>query len=712
MHIPYLVLFFLLSCISSFAQLPPFRFVGLPEQHRPTGNTVLMNDRILIYSDDETSTWNERRQRHYIYHRVTNTWSPLPHLDTLSERRTISVCNDSLICVNTGPFEKEFVIWNVDTDEMVVRGAHTGFGGSMLAVHPGSAVIQVEQDPFQLERFSVIRTSIPDGTINIEDAVPPESESVVLQIWSDGQDGIWLQTRNAIWWTDDFGTYKKAFVLSPIDNVTVSDDGKRVHVWRTDNLTTNDTVITLTDPLQPPAITEFPNAFTSSMWGKVDAANRVWSYSTGVADGFYVAANETPQPIRYARFDQRARLIDLHLGPGSWAVANTYAGIMVSEDEGVTWRLLPLPHRTYAVIDSLSSLQSVEVGGVMITATEVYHQQVDQSTFEIIGTDADLRRSRAQHWHHRNGSLLGIDGGKILFSDARGITYDPSGSSRSNAIAFVYRDTVYVRWTSSSGVTGLNIGHWTPGSTTLPYDRSLTSRFKNVYAVQEHSKGTWFGGYGNQWFYSSTGNVENLQTANMTTSLCSGFPLLIYANEINDSLVVLVGTSNACGVIAHPLNDLSSSTIRRRGTPFSFFGRLIRGHDQQLIGIASDPLSPEYVSDSVYILSPDMMSAKIRRFENITESRVFDIAYDSINRVYYALTERGLYRSDPVVTSVDEHVRRPSSIVLDPSAEIPLQTSWYTTLGQRIEPPTNSGVYLKIEFDDKGQMVTEKVLIP
>lgn len=710
MHFLRYIFTALIATSAAVAQLPPFRFIGLPERHSPTGQTILMNDRILIYSDDETSTWDQKRQRHYIYHRSTGKWSPLPNLDTLSGRRSIKTLNDSLILVNIGPYSEEFVIWNVDTDRFVIRGEHTRFSEAGLVVQPSFGCVQLEYLPSNLDELRLIVTSIPDGTVDVRTIKRPAGTDIMRQIFPHADSGFWLCTGNALWWTERFDTYAKVMDMSPTDQLTGGGDGIRIHVWSTGEGGQKNKTFTFTSPTKPPVITDYPDNFTNYIDGVIDSKYRIWGYKTGVADGFYVASSETPDAVRYGRFDLRTRVSDIYVGPRSWMSAITTSGLMISEDEGDTWRQVELPHRTYVTIDSLSSIQPIEGGGVTITAVDLYQLNDGNDEFDRIGTDVDLRNASIERWYRRDGSWLGLNWGRILVSDPRGITDDPDGSTRANASAFVYNDTVFVRWTSSVNVKGLNIGPWNPNSTSLLYNYAARWRFEHVYTVKELSNGTWFGGSGLQWAFSPTRKVEDIKTARMTSSLCPGPGLLVHANERPDSLIVLAEIGMCYAVIAHPLSDLSSYTVRSRGLPLGYFGDLIKGHDQQSIGILSDPLAPDYEKDSVYILDAEMMSAKVRRFENITEDRVFDIAYDDVNRVYYALTARGLYRSDPVVSSVASDDS--TSDVHRPTSGVPLQTSWYNTLGEHVSPPTTPGLYLKIMIDDTGRMVTEKVAIP
>jgi hypothetical protein len=353
-------------------------------------------------------------------------------------------------------------------------------------------------------------------------------------------------------------------------------------------------------------------------------------------------------------------------------------------------------------------------GSVMILARALFTLRPNLDTFQVLPTDIEIGSGMDGKWYYRDWAWLGVLNDQVLISDDRGITRSPAIESRKDFTSFSRGDTIFLSWYVWNSGLGRHIGGWHPGTLLIDRNPLLSQQYKNVVTIEKLSIDTiWYGGYSSNWAYTTTGLLTNIQTGKVLNNRCPGNTIPPNTMSVLGDKIALLAPQPFCRFVVHiPKTDLSTGSIVGSGLPFSFFGPLEKGHDQLHVGIVSDPLSPDYVSDSLFILSPDMLSAKIRRFENITESRVYDIAYDPINRVYYALTERGLYRSDPVVTSVASDDQRPAYDVLDPSAEIPLQTSWYTTLGQRIEPPTNSGVYLKIEFDDKGRMVTEKVLIP
>ena len=140
--------------------------------------------------------------------------------------------------------------------------------------------------------------------------------------------------------------------------------------------------------------------------------------------------------------------------------------------------------------------------------------------------------------------------------------------------------------------------------------------------------------------------------------------------------------------------------------PLDYDDELIRGHDEQLIGI---------FDDKAYMLAPDMSSATLHEFTNVPEMPIVDIAYDDAHHVYYVLTKRGLYRSDPVVTSVsseDSSSNQSTSDVGRPASGAPPRVLWYNILGELVSPPTTPGLYLKITINYRERMTTEKVAVP
>ncbi|RPI67808.1 MAG: hypothetical protein EHM43_06575 [Ignavibacteriae bacterium] len=324
----------------------------------------------------------------------------------------------------------------------------------------------------------------------------------------------------------------------------------------------------------------------------------------------------------------------------------------------------------------------------------------------------------AERWYHAKGQWLYVSTYTMSISDSTGLV-EIIRLDYPRYSSFMWNDSVFIRKTLSSKDSELQTAVWTPGQTTLEYDTIHNRRFAAVHAEEQLSDGTiWLGGQENTWWFTKTGQPDDADSGVLTNSnrFCTHPLQPVLLNELGDSLVVLM-RDNAEGkcyvVLSLPMSNLRTHKVAGVTLPEGFDRDIVRGHDQYGVGILPlgryrSPKEP----DQIYILGPDMQTYSVQPFHGIDEIAVLKLVYDSTQRVYYAITTRGLYRSDPVVTSVEEDVhQRPASDVQRPASEITHQTSWYTTLGQRIEPPTTPGLYLKIEIDDKGRMVTEKIVI-
>ncbi len=679
------VLFFVLSSTNMIAQLPPFRYVGVPEQYYPIGTTVLLSDRIVINNGG-----------HYVYRISNGTWSPLPNLDTANVFSNQPMAlNDSLI----GFFDERvrLLVWNVDTDQLMATLSDVG--SVMFAVDPNVGCI-VPREAATIETTAFITGERQSRTVSL-----PSTCFQIKSIAYCPKGGYWVLTYctngHSLFWTASFDTFELITEFSADQSLNEVVDGDRLCIW---NTTRKDSTVIFSyvSRVDPPVQTIIKRQRSSPWTSTLDAQHRVWTIAGGIDDGLYRASSQEPTEQRITRFEHRTRpLTTLHIERDGAMVSVTTAGIFITRDEGMSWTQIDLPKKTSMLLPPSSRIQPIDDGSLFIAGDALYHFDPQSERFEPAPID---QGGNISYWYRRGNHWLGLgSNGGLCLSDDRGLFQDTTRNI-SNYASFISNDSVIVRWLDNYRV---KMGAWTPGALSITANEILRERYDSISTVQQLSNGKlWLGGISGSYTYSNDGTIEAAQTVKIPVV---GYHLPVIANEIDDSLYVLYDISRIGSL---PTYDLSVFVPRAREQLIGNTTILIEGHDGHAVAIQSDPLDPTQSADSLVIMSPDFRTTKVRRFENITESRVYDIAYDPINRVYYALTERGLYRSDPVVTSVASDDQRPAYDVLDPSAEIPLQTSWYTTLGQRIEPPTNSGVYLKIEFDDKGQMVTEKVLIP
>lgn len=686
----------LITTSAAVAQLPEFRYVGLPQQPYATGETVLMNDRIVIHSDDETSTWSNRRKRHYVYHAVTGKWSPLPNLDTIHvEGMPMRAINDSLIGFDLMDAKRRFVLWNIDTDEQIMIGYHTIGAYETMAVHPTEGCVQVEygaQVPWILK---VATTTLRTGEVDARTVAPPSSTDRITAIWPYKDGGFWVGTYNGLWWTKTFDSYQQVASFSTGVLFKAANDGSRIHVWKSDQ--SPDTILTFNDPSKGPERVVPFSMFANYYISWVDDQSRVWTYVGGVEDGFRRASSEDPDGSLVTRFDRRTVLRDFYTCSSGLLLAATLSGYFASDNDGATWTKIPLPHATSKVLDSRSHLAPVDDGSIVIAGDDHYLFGPEENTFTQLIVEGGNNINR---WIRRDEHWLGIGTNlRPFFSDERGFIIDSINNAGTHHY-FMSGDEHLVRWRTPAGY--LRVGSWTPGAYSIAPNEDLLQRYEFVSTVQRLSNGKlWLGGDVGMYTYSNDGTIDNALEEPIPGSL-QPFSIPMAANEIGDSLVVIYNLFDFGSI---PLSNLGTFVRGKASWMLKPTTTEIIGHDGRLIAIQSDSLDADGMPDSLVIASPDMSSVRVRRFENVTEDRVYDIAYDSIHRVYYALTERGLYRSDPVVSSVASDVQRPSS-------GIPLETTWYNTLGEHVTPPTTPGLYLKIMIDDTGRMVTEKVAIP
>lgn len=695
------------------AQLPPFRFLGAPVSTVDPEIVLLMNDRILVGD--------------HIYEQTSRAWKKLESLSSFYlEKRgralpdrvdfNVHVLNDSLIAFDSAWTldNQVFYIWNVNSDALVHTGAvpkaYSEYHHHFF-VDGGQRVVYYNLDTLS-DRITYtvypFGSTVPTDTMTMTFTV----NAVIDRIMARANGGYWIADRSSVSYSDDLTS--ASLLPSPgyqPMHWRLAADGSTLVLLAKDAATNQHYVCLLSSPTSEWVRFPIPNTYTNDFNAlSIDAQGRYWFYEhhavaadSGRGDGY--VAYDTSGVASVAGFPLRTRVFDVAISSSGLIAANTAAGIQISEDGGATWEITTPPN----VLDTLSGTIAISRDGTVYLLAPngpCYVLSEGGTQFNAIPGEYFPKPSSDQFpmptrrvpsiYERQDAFSVCMFQGRWYFGDDRGLVgLNEISSGKAEGIWF--NDSLYMwgQWYVGGNSSTLALRRWIPGELSKSFSFDPTQPMLTA-PITLSNGAVFLGGDNGRTFITQTGLWANITTLEIDSPTGYEEGRAIYSFELRDSLFVIVQVfGKQTGLFACPIDQLASLRHVRSLRLESPYSSLIRGHGTTYLDV---------FEDSVVVHNLDVSTSTRHPLIGIEEKSVIDLAYNPIERVYYATTNRGLYRSDPVVSSV-------ASDVLRPTSGLPLQTTWYNTLGEQISPPTLPGLYFKIMLTDAGSMVSEKVLI-
>lgn len=716
----------LLCCVAvlqytiASAQLPRFHFIGAPTLNHQHEATILMNDRLL--------------SGHHLYDRATDTWRELTRLKAFYEEHRgapfpvrgvsapVYVLNDSLIgfdsTLSDPNDDQTFYVWNVNRDSLI----HTGSLPRLKSreyeryyfVDAKSNVAYYAVDTVA-NTLSLTSTS----TTTVSFAVNDE----ILKIIARVEGGYWIVGKRTVSTTTDFTDIQTTTpVGSVIVKADIALDGNTLQLITTSETGSQYFLASVPTNGGPWVLVRLPETVASSFKSSfVDRDGHLWNYEHqseaalhGRNDGFIAYNNVGTSGV--AQLPTRARVVSFAHSRSNWIVVNTVTGLLTSTDNGSTWQPLisPIndrpaastigiaPDGTVALMRSGGPCWVLSPEGQDFTMIPGEYFPIDQ----YMPLPTRFLRSPSIFDHDDVNKVCMFDQ-RWYLGDSRGLAglnVNLVGETR----GVRWNDTLYMqgRW-FAPGIITTGVRRWIPGEVTdsIDYDSMLNY----ITAPITLSDGAaFYGGQEGTVFYSRSGQYEDIEQFAILNQVCYDRGQVIHAKELSETLYVVVFEYNNCTrVLKGPISNIAG--LRNAGNLRlqSVRSALIEGHQ----GMTMQLISPidGVGRDSVDLWEPDFSRITRHPFIGVEEQDVIDLAYNKHEEVYYLTTMRGLYRSEPVVTSVSSD--HSASDVHRPASGIALLTSWYNIVGELISPPSKPGLYLKVMVTDSGSIITEKIVI-